>query len=342
MKKKFYISELHLFREKAIPRYQRPFQNTEEMHQKIRENWMRKVLPKDEVYILGDVGMYHQEEIARFLQELPGEKYLVTGKHDAYNIKNRSFQEAFKEISPYMEVEDQGRMVVLSHYPFEEWNGRFRGYYHLHGHLPYKGLQKQDRRYLVSCDATEFEPMTLDELILIDRKEDEEIKLADLEGGEHFWMEIGVFVVLEQEDGYTKVATCFRESGCMYAQNTCAYQDAIIERYCEKELYPAYYRCFGAGNIKEHIVDLTFLDGTPAEECICRLRPPTYDEVMRHRREFMDSYSTCWTCTAFGFANNKIVVYCPDDRFALKDPDQYAQIQVVFLVNSDILVKKEE
>lgn len=77
---KYYISDLHLFHPAILQKCSRPFATIDDMHRTIFQNWKKKGIgPCDEVYILGDVGMYHEKEIGKFLMALPGKKYLVTG-----------------------------------------------------------------------------------------------------------------------------------------------------------------------------------------------------------------------------------------------------------------------
>ena len=168
---KYYISDLHLFHEKImqLPNSDRPFKDVWEMHETIKKNWISKgITNKDEVYILGDVGMYHEKEIASFFNKLPGRKYLVTGNHDIYNIKDKDFCKAFQWVKTYAEIRDKGRKVILFHYPIEEWDGFYRGAYHIHGHTHAEVIAKIPGRYNVSCDVIDFTPQTLDELILTD------------------------------------------------------------------------------------------------------------------------------------------------------------------------------
>ena len=93
----------------------------------IINNWKNKVKDDDTVYILGDVGMYHAREIGNILNNLPGRKILVTGNHDFKNIHSSSYKKTFAKITSYLEIEDNGRNVVLFHYPIEDWNGKYRG-----------------------------------------------------------------------------------------------------------------------------------------------------------------------------------------------------------------------
>lgn len=163
---KYYISDLHLFHPAILQKCSRPFATIDDMHRTIFQNWTKKGIgPCDEVYILGDVGMYHEKEIGKFLMALPGKKYLVTGNHDFKNIHNRDFSSAFLWCRPYAEVRDNERKVVLFHYPIEEWNGFYVGSYHLHGHIHNTTVTHIDRRYNVSVDVINYTPVTLDELI---------------------------------------------------------------------------------------------------------------------------------------------------------------------------------
>lgn len=112
------------------------------------------------------VGMYHAREIGNILNNLPGRKILVTGNHDFKNIHSSSYKKTFAKITSYLEIEDNGRNVVLFHYPIEDWNGKYRGYYHLHGHVHNNGdsLSKKDRRYNVSAEIVDYTPISIDEL----------------------------------------------------------------------------------------------------------------------------------------------------------------------------------
>lgn len=182
-----YISDLHLFHDRMIELCNRPFNDAAEMNQAIIDNWKTKVCSNDTVYILGDVGMYHAKEIADIMNALPGKKILITGNHDKRNLKNAEFRRAFCKIKPYDEIWDKNRKVVLFHYPIEEWDGYFRDFYHLFGHVHNKDSQIQFhiQKFNVSADVIGFEPKTLDELIEIKDKNKGISILAEF--GDRFW-----------------------------------------------------------------------------------------------------------------------------------------------------------
>lgn len=165
---KLYISDLHFFHDHIITKENRPFTSELEMRNLIIKNWKEKVKDTDTVYVLGDVGMYHVYEIADILKSLPGEKVLVTGNHDIKNLEHRTFRNCFVKIRSYTEIDDGGRHVVLCHYPIEDWNGKWTGAYHLHGHVHKffaENLAKREHRYNVSADILGYTPVTLDELL---------------------------------------------------------------------------------------------------------------------------------------------------------------------------------
>lgn len=110
---KYYISDLHLFHNRILEKFNRPFSSVEEMHEMIINNWKNKVKADDTVYILGDVGMYHPKEIGNILNNLPGHKILITGNHDFKNIHSGSYKKVFDKITSYLEIEDNGRNVIL-------------------------------------------------------------------------------------------------------------------------------------------------------------------------------------------------------------------------------------
>lgn len=175
--KTFYIADLHLFHENLLnPRDEslmegnmkarKEFSSIEEMHELIRKNWNAKVGYDDTVFILGDLGLYHAEEIARFIESLNGRKQLITGNHDSKNLRScRRLREAFVGIHEYGIINDGENKVVLFHYPIEQWEGYYRGYYHVHGHTHGDSMIKTvPRRYEACVEVTGYEPMTLEEL----------------------------------------------------------------------------------------------------------------------------------------------------------------------------------
>lgn len=99
------------------------------------EEWNDKVQRGDTVYILGDVAFCSASDAAKILNRLNGDKILVEGNHDRKNLKDVSFQNAFKEIHKYLDINYDGHKIVMFHYPIAEWDQMHRGALQFHGHL---------------------------------------------------------------------------------------------------------------------------------------------------------------------------------------------------------------
>jgi calcineurin-like phosphoesterase family protein len=100
------------------------------------KRWNIKVGPNDDVYILGDMFFKHQDiqQVKDVLNKLNGKKHLIRGNHDKF-LNSINWKEYFEEVVHYKEISDDNRMVILFHYPIEEWNGYYRNSYMLYGHV---------------------------------------------------------------------------------------------------------------------------------------------------------------------------------------------------------------
>ena len=117
---KFYTADLHLFHFNIIRLCNRPYKTAEEMNEDLIAKWNAKVKPEDEVYICGDLVFKATDinEVKKLLKSLNGKKYLVQGNHDVF-LKQIRWQDYFIKVDNYMEVADNNRFVILSHYPIE-------------------------------------------------------------------------------------------------------------------------------------------------------------------------------------------------------------------------------
>lgn len=168
----FYISDMHFFHKKVINMSNRPFSSIEEMNKRIIKNWNDKVTSYDTVYILGDIAYRAKlNEVINILHNLNGKKHLIIGNHDRNFLNYEEFKNNFETIQDYLVIDDNGRKVVLFHYPIEEWDGYFRDSYHLFGHVHNndKDLKKLNNRFNVSVEKIGYEPCTLDEIIELNK-----------------------------------------------------------------------------------------------------------------------------------------------------------------------------
>lgn len=128
----YYISDLHIHHKNVIRFDNRPFADTDLMNAVLVNNWNERVTEDDHVYVLGDAFWKNEEESLKILKELKGHLHLVRGNHDAVKGRLR-FQ--WESIEDYMEVNDNGRFVILSHYPIPFYRNQYYGAIMLYGHV---------------------------------------------------------------------------------------------------------------------------------------------------------------------------------------------------------------
>lgn len=133
MCKKFYIADWHYGHANCLHFDNRPFKTVEEMNATLVRNWNDVVTPADVAYVLGDMFWCKSSEAQPVLNQLNGTKILIRGNHDRSN--DGAFLRKFSKVTDYLEVEDSGRHVVLSHYPIVCFKNHFYGWYHLYGHV---------------------------------------------------------------------------------------------------------------------------------------------------------------------------------------------------------------
>lgn len=128
-----YIADWHYGHKNSITFDNRPFLTVDEMNATLIQNWNKAVGPEDTIYILGDMFWCGAMAAVKVLEILNGAKILVRGNHD--HQKSLEFKQYFDQIADYLEVEDDGRRVVLCHYPIPCFKNNGYGWFHLHGHV---------------------------------------------------------------------------------------------------------------------------------------------------------------------------------------------------------------
>lgn len=98
---------------------------------------------------------------------LNGSKVLIKGNHDDKNLKcSTRLRRAFLDIRTYDEIRDGDKIVVLFHYPIDQWDGYYRGYVHVNGHTHGDSTLKViPGRYEACVEVTDYTPLTLKELM---------------------------------------------------------------------------------------------------------------------------------------------------------------------------------
>ena len=133
--KNFYISDLHLGHANVIKFDRRPFKNLEEMHKTLFTNWNNVVSNDDTVYILGDFCQLNEQYWIDYLKNLNGKKVLVSGNHDI-KCPSKELRKYFLDVTPYKEITDNSKRVIMSHYPIPMYRGAYNpNIYMLYGHV---------------------------------------------------------------------------------------------------------------------------------------------------------------------------------------------------------------
>jgi calcineurin-like phosphoesterase family protein len=199
---RYYISDCHFFHEALNWRMdKRGFESVEAMNQYMIEKWNGKVRPKDEVVVIGDLSWGTAEQTNMLLKQLNGKLYLICGNHDRFLGDKEFDRSRLVWVKPYMEMRDAKRKVVLSHYPMMCYNGQYRmdeegnsPTYMLYGHVhdtydqrlieQFQEIMRNTVRQnfneeeihipcnMINCFCmySDYEPLTLDEWIVCDRK----------------------------------------------------------------------------------------------------------------------------------------------------------------------------
>jgi len=167
----FFISDLH-FGHSNILKFcsqTRPFINVEEMNSNIIYKWNKTITNNDVVYLLGDVSFDSIENTNEYMEHLNRkELHLIIGNHDHKYLKDSKFRSHFKTIRDYYELYlSKKETVVLSHYPFLQWNKSHWGSYHLHGHIHSPNNDNMScRRMDVGVDSNNLYPYHIDDIHL--------------------------------------------------------------------------------------------------------------------------------------------------------------------------------
>ena len=128
----YYIADMHFGHTNVLRFDNRPFPDTAQMDDTLIQNWNERVTSEDTVYVLGDAFWKNEENSMRIMERLQGHKHLIQGNHDRVKGKLRPYWESIEQ---YAEVNDENRLVILSHYPILFYKNQHYGAVMLYGHV---------------------------------------------------------------------------------------------------------------------------------------------------------------------------------------------------------------
>ena len=162
----YYISDIHFGHENIIRYFSRPFSSAEEMDAVIADNWNKRVVNDDVVYVLGDIaadGTYLKK-----FEKLKGIKHLIIGNHDQPILNEIIKSGLFASVS-YSKVIDTGdKTITLCHFPMYSFIGDYLIYGHVHNNFAdesYIQMRRLPNALNACVEINGYSPVTFDELV---------------------------------------------------------------------------------------------------------------------------------------------------------------------------------
>lgn len=153
----------------------RGFDDPDEHDRVLIMNWMKRVGPRDQVWVLGDLAVSSPIRALEIVSHLPGVKHLITGNHDPCHPMHRSahkwqarYMPTFASVQPFARRRINGLPVLLSHFPYSkdrfevryvQWRLRDEGEWLLHGHTHEADQRLEGREIHVGVDAWDMAPV---------------------------------------------------------------------------------------------------------------------------------------------------------------------------------------
>ena len=185
---------------------------------------------------------------------------------------------------------------------------------------------------------------------LEEKERKQKVQLGSLKPGEIFKIGEHDFVVLDHENGITKVISKnFIKKNVVFDNDCRDYNKSNLRKVMEREILPVIAKEVGGSNLVAHTVDLISVDMQKEfEPCECLIRPLTFDEARKYNnllvnKELDDWY---WTCTSWSTEEREwkysIAVVSPSGRIFGYGCDCNFGIRPVCILKSNIFVSKRE
>jgi len=152
----FFTSDSHFGDHRTMNIGARAFALVAEMDAALVAGWNDVVGAEDEVWHLGDFAR-SPDRVPGLLARLHGRKHLVRGNNDPPRTLAAG---DWSTVCDYRELQLDGRLLVLCHYPFRSWNGQGRRSINLHGHS-HGRLKPMPRQFDVGVDVWNYQPVDL-------------------------------------------------------------------------------------------------------------------------------------------------------------------------------------
>lgn len=186
--------------------------------------------------------------------------------------------------------------------------------------------------------------------MLEEKEKQEKVLLSTLTEGDTFKIGEYDFIVLEQENGQTRVISKgIVAKNVVFDENTRDYNNSSLRSMIETEIQPMLESHIGAENMIEHEVDLTSVDmQNEFRRYKCKVCPITFDEVRKYNellvnKDLTDWYWTCtpWSTEERGWSHSMAVV-SPAGIILGSNCFSYRGVRPFCILKSNIFVSKGE
>lgn len=172
---RFFVGCAHFGHANIIKYSKRPYSSVHEMNKGLTDNWNSVVKPEDTVYNLGDFAFGSPDVYA---SKLNGKHILILGNHD----KESQCAGHFAEIHRQLEIEIDGKKVMLHHHPYKDsidplYDNKFKDrmldrrgniwLIHSHIHNGPSSWRVNNRQINVGVDVNNYFPVSETEIIEI-------------------------------------------------------------------------------------------------------------------------------------------------------------------------------
>lgn len=173
----WFTADLHVAHTNIMGYEKRPFGTVKEMNAVMRKKWNARVGKDDTVYILGDLASWYEIDIHRlekYVRNLNGRKILILGNHDKLNAFDY-VNIGFESVHTHFVIESDIGPIHLTHDPAVS-RVYDQGYWlcgHVHGLFK---MAENGRVLNVGVDVWDFEPISLEEVIVEFEKHESDCK----------------------------------------------------------------------------------------------------------------------------------------------------------------------
>lgn len=161
----YFTADLHIGHKNILKLSNRPFGDIDHHDDTIIDNYNSIVSSNDVCYILGDIAWNQSYETYKSIfNRLNGKKFIILGNHDNKQNLIRCQKEGLIESVKENQILQIGSdKIFLSHFPYREWSGFYKGSYHIYGHVH---CTLPDYKQSTDCgvDAWEYGPVSWEEI----------------------------------------------------------------------------------------------------------------------------------------------------------------------------------